>query len=92
MGKWLQLVVRQPLKAEFLHLEIFDSLPEAKVLGAEHERFWNKEQLNSRIVHETLGADLDTLCPPQFHHHHDLKLCAHWHINRGQGRSFRENR
>jgi len=60
------------MKAEFADREIFGSLLEAKVLGAEYRRYWNQERLHSGIGYQTpaefaaeLGADSATLRPPQ---------------------------
>ncbi len=64
------------MKAEFADREIFGSLAEAKVLGAEYQRYWNQERLHSGIGYQTpaefageLGADsgraTPSLRPPQ---------------------------
>lgn len=60
------------MKAEFANREIFGSLMEAKVLGAEYQRYWNQERLHSGIGYQTpaefaaeLGPDSATLRPPQ---------------------------
>jgi len=60
------------MKAEFADREIFGSLVEAKVLGAEYHRYWNQERLHSGIGYQTpaefvaeLGPDSATLRPPQ---------------------------
>jgi transposase InsO family protein len=60
------------MKAEFADREVFDSLLEAKVLGAEYKRYWNQERLHSGIGYKTpaefaaeLGPDSATLRPPQ---------------------------
>lgn len=64
------------MKAEFADREIFGSLVEAKVLGAEYRRYWNQERLHSGIGYKTpaefaaeLGADstraTPSLRPPQ---------------------------
>ena len=60
------------MKAEFLDREVFGSLLEAKVLGAEYQRYWNQERLHSGIGYQTpaefaaeLGPDSATLRPPQ---------------------------
>jgi putative transposase len=60
------------MKAEFADREVFGSLVEAKVLGAEYQRYWNKERLHSGIGYRTpaefaaeLGPDSATLRPPQ---------------------------
>jgi transposase InsO family protein len=52
------------MKAEFADREVFGSLVEAKVLGAEYNRYWNQERLHSGIGYKTpaefaaeLGAD-----------------------------------
>src|SRR5208282_3181604 len=37
------------MKAEFADREIFGSLMEAKVLGAQYQRYWNQERLHSGI-------------------------------------------
>jgi putative transposase len=41
------------MKAEFAHRGIFGSLVEAKVLGAEYQRYWNQERLHSGIGYKT---------------------------------------
>src|SRR5260370_24764342 len=49
------------MKAEFADPEVFGSLLEAKVLGAEYQRDWNKERLHSGIGYKTpaeCGAQL----------------------------------
>lgn len=64
------------MKAEFADREVFGSLVEAKVLGAEYKRYWNQERLHSGIGYKTpaefaaeLGADsgraTPSLRPPQ---------------------------
>lgn len=60
------------MKAEFADREVFGSLVEAKVLGAEYRRYWNQERLHSGIGYQTpaefaaeLGPDSATLRPPQ---------------------------
>lgn len=60
------------MKAEFADREIFGSLLEAKVLGAEYKRYWNQERLHSGIGYKTpaefaaeLGPDSASLRPPQ---------------------------
>jgi putative transposase len=60
------------MKAEFADREVFGSLLEAKVLGAEYQRYWNQERLHSGIAYQTpaefaaeLGPDSATLRPPQ---------------------------
>jgi putative transposase len=60
------------MKAEFADREIFGSLVEAKVLGAEYHRYWNQERLHSGIGYQTpaefvaeLGPDAAKLPPPQ---------------------------
>jgi transposase InsO family protein len=60
------------MKAEFANREIFGSLMEAQVLGAEYQRYWNQERLHSGIGYQTpaefaaeLGPDSATLRPPQ---------------------------
>ena len=60
------------MKAEFADREIFGSLLEAKVLGAEYQRYWNQERLHSGIGYKTpaefsaeLGPDSASLRPPQ---------------------------
>lgn len=60
------------MKAEFADREVFGSLLEAKVLGAEYKRYWNQERLHSGIGYQTpaefaaaLGPDSATLRPPQ---------------------------
>ncbi len=60
------------MKAEFADREVFGSLLEAKVLGAEYQRYWNQERLHSGIGYKTpaefaaeLGPDSATLRPPQ---------------------------
>ncbi len=60
------------MKAEFVDREVFGSLVEAKVLGAEYKRYWNQERLHSGIGYRTpvefaaeLGPDSATLRPSQ---------------------------
>ena len=60
------------MKAEFADREIFGSLLEAKVLGAEYQRYWNQERLHSGIGYQTpaafaaeLGPDSASLRPSQ---------------------------
>ena len=60
------------MKAEFADREVFGSLVEAKVLGAEYQRYWNQERLHSGIGYQTpaefaaeLGPDSAALRPPQ---------------------------
>ena len=60
------------MKAEFADREVFGSLLEAKVLGAEYQRYWNQERLHSGIGYKTpaefaaeLGPHSATLRPPQ---------------------------
>ena len=60
------------MKAEFADREVFGSLVEAKVLGAEYKRYWNQERLHSGIGYQTpaefaaeLGPDSASLRPPQ---------------------------
>ena len=60
------------MKAEFADREVFGSLVEAQVLGAEYKRYWNQERLHSGIGYQTpaefaaeLGPDSATLRPPQ---------------------------
>jgi transposase InsO family protein len=60
------------MKAEFADREVFGSLLEAKVLGAEYKRYWNQERLHSGIGYKSpaefaaeLGPDSATLRPPQ---------------------------
>jgi transposase InsO family protein len=60
------------MKVEFADREVFGSLLEAKVLGADYQRYWNQERLHSGIGYKTpaefaaeLGADSATLRPPQ---------------------------
>jgi putative transposase len=60
------------MKAEFADREVFGSLLEAKVLGAEYQRYWNQERLHSGIGYQTpaefaaeLGPDSATLRPAQ---------------------------
>jgi transposase InsO family protein len=60
------------MKAEFADREVFGSLMEAKVLGAEYQRYWNQERLHSGIGYQTpaefaaeLGPDSASLRPPQ---------------------------
>src|SRR5260370_202982 len=59
------------MKAEFADREVFGSLLEAKVLGAEYQRYWNQERLHSGIGYKTpaelaaeLGPDAATPRPP----------------------------
>jgi putative transposase len=58
------------MKAEFADREVFGSLVEAKVLGAEYQLYCNQERLHSGIGYRTpaefaaeLGPDLATLRP-----------------------------
>jgi putative transposase len=69
------------MKAEFADREIFGSLLEAKVLGAEYQRYWNQERLHSGIGYQTpaefaaeLGPDSATLRPPQVRSQHQPTL------------------
>jgi transposase InsO family protein len=41
------------MKAEFADRELFGSLMEAKVLGAEYKHYWNQERLHSGIGYKT---------------------------------------
>ena len=69
------------MKAEFADREVFASLVEAKVLGAEYKRYWNQERLHSGIAYQTpaefaaaLGPDSATLRPPQVPSQHQATL------------------
>jgi putative transposase len=69
------------MKAEFADREVFGSLVEAKVLGAEYKRYWNQERLHSGIGYKTpaefaaeLGPDSATLRPPQVRSPHQPTL------------------
>jgi putative transposase len=69
------------MKAEFADREVFGSLVEAKVLGAEYKRYWNQERLHSGIGYKTpaefaaeLGPDSATLRPPQVQSQHQTTL------------------
>jgi Integrase core domain len=41
------------MKTEFADREIFGSLVEEKVLGAEYQRYWNQERQHSGIGYKT---------------------------------------
>src|SRR6266481_3707623 len=67
VGERLQRIVQQPHEGG-----VCGSLLEAKVLGAEYQRYWNQERLHSGIGYKTpaefaaeLGPDSATLRPPQ---------------------------
>ena len=69
------------MKAEFADRELFASLMEAKVLGAEYKHYWNQERLHSGIGYKTpaefvaeLGPDSATLRPPQVRSQHQTTL------------------
>jgi transposase InsO family protein len=69
------------MKAEFADREVFGSLLEAKVLGAEYQRYWNQKRLHSGIGYQTpaefaaeLGPDSATLRPPQVRSQHQPTL------------------
>jgi len=69
------------MKAEFADREMFGSLLEAQVLGAEYKRYWNQERLHSGIGYKTpaefaveLGPDSATLRPAQVRSHHQQTL------------------
>jgi len=69
------------MKAEFADRELFASLMEAKVLGAEYKHYWNQERLHSGIGYKTpaelaaeLGPDSATLRPPQVPSQHQPTL------------------
>ncbi len=69
------------MKAEFADREMFGSLMEAKVLGAEYQRYWNQERLHSGIGYKTpaefaaeLGPDSATLRPAQVRSQHQPTL------------------
>ena len=71
------------MKAEFADREVFGSLLEAKVLGAEYQRYWNQERLHSGIGYQTpaefaaeLGPDSATLRPPQVRSPHQPTLIS----------------
>jgi len=71
------------MKAEFADLEMFGSLLEAKVLGAEYKTYWNQERLHSGIGYQTpaefaaeLGPDSATLRPPQVRSPHQPTLIS----------------
>lgn len=71
------------MKAEFADREMFGSLLEAKVLGAEYKRYWNQERLHSGIGYKTpaefaaeLGPDSATLRPPQVQSQHQTALIS----------------
>jgi putative transposase len=71
------------MKAEFADREVFGSLLEAKVLGAEYQRYWNQERLHSGIGYQTpaefaaeLGPDSATLRPPQVRSQHQPTLIS----------------
>src|SRR6266576_1615354 len=71
------------MKAEFADREVFGSLLEAKVLGAEYKRYWNQERLHSGIGYQTpaefaaeIGPDSATLRPPQFRSTHQPTLIS----------------
>ncbi|MBZ5701251.1 MAG: integrase core domain-containing protein [Acidobacteriia bacterium] len=69
------------MKAEFADREMFGSLQEAKVLGAEYKQHWNQERLHSGIGYKTpaefaaeLGPDSALLRPPQVRSQHQPTL------------------
>jgi transposase InsO family protein len=71
------------MKAEFADREVFASLKEAKVLGADYKRYWNQEGLHSGIGYKTpaefaagLGPDSATLRPPQVPSPHPQALIS----------------
>jgi len=71
------------MKAEFADRELFGSLMEAKVLGAEYKHYWNQERLHSGIGYKTpaefaaeLGPDSATLRPPQVQSQHQPTLIS----------------
>lgn len=71
------------MKAEFADRELFGSLMEAKVLGAEYKHYWNQERLHSGIGYKTpaefaaeLGPDSATLRPPQVRSQHQPTLIS----------------
>ncbi len=71
------------MKAEFADREVFGSLLEAKVLGAEYKQYWNQERLHSGIGYQTpaefaaeLGPDSATLRPPQVRSQHQPTLTS----------------
>ena len=71
------------MKAEFADRELFGSLQEAKVLGAEYKRYWNQERLHSGIGYKTpaefaaeLGPDSASLRPPQVRSQHQPTLIS----------------
>jgi putative transposase len=71
------------MKAEFADREVFGSLAEAKVLGAEYQRYWNQERLHSGIGYQTpaefaaeLGPDSASLRPPQVRSTHQPTLIS----------------
>jgi transposase InsO family protein len=73
------------MKAEFADRELFGSLVEAKVLGANYQRYWNQERLHSGIGYQTpaefaaeLGTDsgraTPSLHPPQVRSPHQTLI------------------
>jgi putative transposase len=71
------------MKAEFADREVFGSLAEAKVLGAEYQRYWNQERLHSGIGYQTpaefaaeLGPDSASLRPPPVRSTHQPTLIS----------------
>jgi putative transposase len=71
------------MKAEFADRELFGSLMEAKILGAECQHYWNQERLHSGIGYKTLaefaaelGLDSATLRPPQAQSQHQPTLIS----------------
>jgi len=71
------------MKVEFADREMFGTLLEAKVLGAEYKRYWNQERLHSGIGYQTpaefaaeLGPDSATLRPTQVRSKHQPTLIS----------------
>ena len=71
------------MKAEFADRELFGSLLEAKVLGAEYQRYWNQERLHSGIGYQTpaefaaeLRPDSATFRPPQVRSQQEATLIS----------------
>lgn len=71
------------MKGEFADRELFGSLLEAKVLGAEYKRYWNQERLHSGIGYKTpaefaaeLGPHSAPLRPAQVRSQHQPTLIS----------------
>jgi transposase InsO family protein len=64
------------MKAEFADREVFGSLLEAKVLGAEYRRYWNQERLHRAGLRSAPSAPSSINTTTDSH--------KHWYIKRGQ--------